>query len=172
MTIAADTAAPPSHRWLRLGLAVIAAIELIDALSGAQNIFTDYYYDTALMRFAQTLGNIKLALAPAIAATALFYAARGNVRRAILALAALVLMVWVLDDLPSVAIRGFELSAGYGGVEAFIHHFIFPAVALAGAVLAIKERRLALAGLLVSLPTIFNWASVAALTIAIMIYGF
>ena len=73
-----DTASPP-HRWLRIGLAIIAAFELLDALSGVQNIFTDYHHPTALLRFAQTLTSIKLALAPVIAATALVYAAWGNI---------------------------------------------------------------------------------------------
>lgn len=150
----------------------MAALEFLDALSGVQNIFTDYHHDTALLRFAQTLTSIRLALAPVIAATALLYAAWGNFRRAILALAALVLLVWALDDLPTIAIRGLELSPGFGGMESLVHYFFFPAAAIAGAVLALKDRRLALAGLLVSLPTIINWAGVAIFTIAVLIYGF
>ena len=38
---AKDTA--PSHRWLRLLLALVAALEFLDALSGVQNIFIDYH---------------------------------------------------------------------------------------------------------------------------------
>jgi hypothetical protein len=38
--------------------------------------------------------------------------------------------------------------------------------------LAIKNRRLALAGLMVSLPTLINWTIVIVFTISIMIYGF
>jgi hypothetical protein len=38
--------------------------------------------------------------------------------------------------------------------------------------LAIKNRRLALAALLVSLPTLINWTIVILFTISIMIYGF
>jgi hypothetical protein len=55
---------------------------------------------------------------------------------------------------------------------AVFHHFVFPAAALAGAALAFKDRRLPLAGLLVSVPTIVNWAGVVAFTIAVIMYGF
>jgi hypothetical protein len=172
MTAIANTRTAPSHRWLRIGLTAVAALEFLDALSGVQNIFTDYHHDTALLRFAQTLTSVRLALAPVIAGTALLYAAWGNIRRAILALAALVLTVWLLDDLPSIAIHGFELSADFGGMLAFFQHFVFPASAIAGAALVLKNRQLPLAGLLVSIPTIVNWAGVVAFTVAVMIYGF
>jgi hypothetical protein len=172
MATIATTDAAPSHRWLRAGLILIAALEFLDALSGVANIFTDYHHPTALLRFAQTLTSIKLALAPLIAGAALVYAAWGNFRRAILALAALALITWALDDLWSIPIHGLELSLDYGGMVVFLHHFVFPAVALAGAALALKDRRPALAGLLVSVPTVVNWAGVVAFTVAIMIYGF
>jgi hypothetical protein len=38
--------------------------ELADALSSVHNIFTDYHRATALLRFAQALTSLKLALAP------------------------------------------------------------------------------------------------------------
>jgi hypothetical protein len=166
-----DTTLPP-YRWLRAGLILVAALELLDALSGVQNIFTDYQHPTALLRFAQTLTSIKLALAPVFAGAALIFAALGNVRRAILALAALALTAWLLDDLWSIPFHGLELSFDYGGIVVFFHHFIFPAAALAASALALNDQRLPLAGLLVSLPTLFNWAGVVAFTVAIMMYGF
>ena len=83
---AKDTA--PSHRWLRLLLALVAALEFLDALSGVQNIFIDYHHDTTLLRFAQALASINLALAPLLAGAALIFAALGNIRYAVLALAA------------------------------------------------------------------------------------
>jgi hypothetical protein len=140
----ADTA-PPSHRWLRAGLVVIVALEFLDALSGVQNIFTDYHHPTAFLRFAQTLTSIKLALAPVITGAALVFAGMGNLRRAILALALLVLVGWLLEGLPSIAIHGLRLALDYGGLEEFSHYVIFPAAALAGAALALKDRRLGLA---------------------------
>ena len=173
MTIIATTdTAPPSHRWLRVALVVIAALEFLDALSGVQNIFTDYHHPTAFLRFAQTLTSIKLALAPVIAGAALVFAGIGNLRRAILAMALLVLVGWLLEGLPSIAVHGLRLALDYGGLEEFSHTFIFPAAALAGAALALKDRRLGLAGLLVSVPTLLNWAGVVAFTVAIIMYGF
>ena len=175
MTNSATTttkAAQPTHRWLRASLLLVAALEFLDALTGVQNIFTDYHHPTAFLRFAQTLTSIELALAPLIAGAALVFAGMGNLQRAILALAALELTRWVLDDLWSIPIHGLELSLDYGGMIIFLHHFVFPAAALAAIALVHKERQLSLAGLLVSIPTIVNWAGVIAFTVSIMMYGF
>ena len=62
------------------GLILIAVLEFLDALSGVQNIFTDYHHPTTFLRFAQTLTSIKLALAPVLAGAALVYAGWGNLR--------------------------------------------------------------------------------------------
>jgi hypothetical protein len=172
MTAIANTDTAPPHRWLRVVLVLIAALEFLDALSGVQNILTDYQHPTAFLRFAQTVTSIKLALVPVIAGAALIYAALGNVRRAIVALAVLEITTWLLEDVWSIPIHGLELSADYGGMLVFFHHFVFPGTALAGAALAFKDRRLSLAGLLVSVPTIVNWAGVVAFTVAVMMYGF
>ena len=107
MTIAVTTEAAPSrHRWLCFFLAVIATIELVDALTSIQTIFTDHPDDTTALRFAQTLTNIRLLLTPLIVAAALVFCAMGNVHRAILALAAFDLMVWSLDGVPAIALHG------------------------------------------------------------------
>jgi hypothetical protein len=172
MTAIANTDTALPHRWLRVVLVLIAALEFLDALSGVQNILTDYQHPTAFLRFAQTVTSIKLALVPVIAGAALIYAALGNVRRAIVALAVLEITTWLLEDVWSIPIHGLELSADYGGMLVFFHHFVFPGTALAGAALTFKDRRLSLAGLLVSVPTIVNWAGVVAFTVAVMMYGF
>jgi hypothetical protein len=65
-----------------------------------------------------------------------------------------------LYELPSIAIHGFELPAGIGGLLAFVRHFVFPASAAAGAALVLKNRRLQLAGSLISVPAIARWAGV------------
>ena len=166
------TAAPAPHYWLRIALAVVALIELADALSSVHNIFTDYHHTTALLRFAQALTSVKLALAPLVAGAAAVLAITGRTRCAIGGLAVLQLLEWVLQDVWSIPFHGLELSLDFGVLEAFFHHFVFPAVAIAGAALALKDRRLALAGLLVSLPTLINWIGVVAFAIGIMIYGF
>ena len=43
------TAAPTQHHWLRIALAVVALIELADALSSVHNIFTDYQADACFL---------------------------------------------------------------------------------------------------------------------------
>src|SRR5262245_40301049 len=97
MTTLANADAAPSHRLLRVFLVLFAALEFLDALSSVQNIFTEYQHETAFLRFAQGLTSIKLALSPLLAGAALIFAALGNIRYAILALAALTLIVWVID---------------------------------------------------------------------------
>jgi len=172
MTIAGAAPAAPRHIWLRLGLAVVAALEFIDALGGAQNIFTDYHHPTAYLRFAQALTSVDLALAPLVSGAALVLAAVGRTRQAILALSVLSLLVWLLDDIWAIPIHGLELSWSYGGQIALFHHFIFPAAAIAGGALALKNRRLAFAGFLVSVPTLHNWIGVVLFTIAVLRHGF
>ena len=75
MTTAVTTEAAPSrHRWLCFFLAVIATIELVDALTSIQTIFTDHASETTALRLAQTLTNIRLLLTPLIVAAALVFA--------------------------------------------------------------------------------------------------
>lgn len=166
------TTAPPSHRWVRAGLVVIAAVELLDALSSVQGIFTDYHHETELLRFAQGLTSIKLAVSPLLAGAALVFAASGNIRYAVLALAALTLAGWALDSLPSIVIHGFKRSLDVGGIEEFFFYLVAPIVAVAAAWLAVNNRRLPLASLLACLPALFKWAGVVVFIIAVMIYGF
>lgn len=147
-----STAFPAPYPWLRLALVVVAALELLDALTRAHNIFTDYHYPTALLRFAQALTSVQLALAPFITAAAFIQALR--LRGAILALAALAFTIW-LFDLPSILIRGFDFTPDYGGAVVFAHRVIIPAVVLAG--------------LLVSMPNIVKWVAVAVFMVAITI---
>jgi hypothetical protein len=101
----------------------IAAIELLDALSSVQGIFTDYHHETALLRFAQEFNSIKLAISPLLAGTALFFAARGNIRYAVFALAALTLAGWLLDSLPTIVIHGFKPSLDFDGIIRFLPGF-------------------------------------------------
>ena len=164
--------APARHGLLCAGLALVAAYQLIQALSGAPLIFADYHHATAYLRFAQGLIRVKLALDPLVAAAALMFAVTARLREATLALAAFILLDWLLDDLWSIPIHGLELSLDYGGLVVFAHHFVFPAVAIAGGALALKERRPVLAALLVCFPTLFDLAGIIAFAVSIMLYGF
>jgi hypothetical protein len=117
------TAAPAPHYWLRTALVVVALIELLDALSSVHNLFTDYHHETALLRFAQALTSVKLALAPLVAGSAVVLAVMGRTRQAIGALAILQLLEWIFEDVWSIPFHGLELSLDFGGIEAFLHHF-------------------------------------------------
>jgi len=172
MSTFADKDTAPSHRWLRLLLVLVAALEFLDALSGVQNVFTDYHHDTTLLRFAQALTSINLALAPLLAGAALIFAASGNIRYAMLALAAMTLAAWVLDSLPSIVLRGVTLALDIGTLVELFLYVVAPLTAVAAALLALKEKRLALATLLACLPALVKWMGFVAFFIAIMIYGF
>lgn len=50
---------PTPHRGLR-----IAVVELANALSSVQNVFTDYHHATAPLRFAQALTSLHVAVPP------------------------------------------------------------------------------------------------------------
>ena len=171
MTTAASTDSAPPYRWLRVLLVLIGALEFLDALPGVQNIFTDYHHDTALLRFAQGLTSVRLALSPLLAGAALVFAALGNIRSATLALAALILTTWLMDSLPAIAIHGLRLKADFGALEEFVLYFFAPSTAVAAAILALRDR-LALAAALVSLPFLFKWVTGVIFIVALMIYGF
>lgn len=128
--MSADTAtgASPSHRWVQAGLVIVTAAELLDALFSVQS---DYHLETDLLRFAQRLTTIKLALSPLLAGAALVFAALGNIRYAIFALAALTLTGWALDSLPSIVIHGFKPSFDFGGMEEFFLYLVAPIVTIA-----------------------------------------
>jgi hypothetical protein len=165
---------PPPHRWLRILLIVVAAAEALGTLTSLPGItlFFTEQHPTALLRFAQGLLSVKLALAPFVAVPAFMFALKGRLREATLALAALLLLTWLLDDTTTFAIHGFEFAGGLVGITLFARNFVFPVLALAGGWLAFKDRRPGLAALLVSVPTIFYWVGVAIFTVTIMIYGF
>ena len=163
---------PHRRHIVGVGLVFIAAIELVDAPSSVQGIFTDYHHETALLRFAQGLNSIKLALSPLLAGAALVFAARGNLRYAIFALAALTLAGWLLDSLPTIVIHGFKPSLDFGGIEKFAFYLIAPVIAAGAILLAVNRQRLGLAALLACLPALYKWASVAAFFVALLIYGF
>jgi hypothetical protein len=169
MTVTENTPAPSSR--LRIALIVIAAIEAAGALTRTPAIFFDYGHTTALLKFAQALGSVDIALAVPLTLAALYFAVAGQPTRAIIALAIRILVSWACD-LPSIAIHGWELSLDIAGLHIAAARFGAPLIAAAAIWLALRNERLWLATILVALPTVFYWIGVAVFTIAIMIYGF
>ena len=175
MTAAAEGAHAPSHHyWLRIGLMVVAALELMDALASLSALFTGSHPVSALLQLEQTLLNVKLALSPLAVAAALVFAALGWLRPAVLALAAFAFMGWALDDVWSIVVHGFGFRPDqyYGTVTTFAHEVVFPLGALLGAGLALHGRHLAWAGFFASLPPLFNWTGVLLFAISVMMHGF
>lgn len=160
------------HLWLQRTLLAVAAVELLNALLGLPSIFIYDSKERGLVQFAQALVSLYLALAPLVCAAALWLAWRFRLRHAIMALGALALLSWGLDDIWTAAIHGFELGLSFPGQAMAFHHFVFPAVAAAGIVLAYRERQLPIAGLLVCFPTLYNWLMFFIFAGAMLINGF
>lgn len=172
MSVAAERAITPSHHyWLRIGLMTVAALELMDSFASAGGIFSARNDTAGLLQLAHSLFIVKLALAPVAAAAGLVFAAIGRLRRAVLSLAAFALMGWGLGDLWIGVIHGFRYNPGYysGALGVFAHQIVFPLGAFAGIVLALATRHLAWAGLLVSLPPLYNWTGVVLFAVSIVL---
>jgi hypothetical protein len=82
-----------------------------------------------------------------------------------------ILIAWSLDGLPTMALHGMSLSFDYGGLEEVFLYVITPVAALAAGALALKNRRLGLAALLVSLSTLFRWIGLVIFIVAVVKYG-
>ena len=114
-----------------------------------------------------TLIKAHIAGHPVLALTALMCAAVGNVRYAIIALGALMVMTW-LNYMPSVVMHGLD----FGGIATFqtlAQIIAFPLMAACAIALAARDQRLGLAATLVSLPTLLG---VIAFAIGVAVNGF
>jgi hypothetical protein len=174
MSTTAVAQAPPADRWLRILLLVASAVNALGALYEIPAIFVAFTndYATTLLLVAQIMLSVSLAIAPFIAIPAFLFARKGRLREATLALAALLLLPWLLDETTSFILHGAEFDGSFFGVILFAHHFIFPALGLASGWLAYTNRQPLLAGVLVCLPSLFTWVTFVMFAIPIFIYGF
>ena len=173
MTIAtAEISAPLAlQARLRVALIVIGAIATLGALTNLSGAFHDYGHTDPLLVFAQRVTTVKLVLAPFIAGAALVFATFGRVRSAIAALAALMLTAW-LSELASIPIHGLELSATGPGLFIAFERLAVPVLALAAIVFAVRNTRLVLATVFVTLPMLMAALGVVIFAIGVAIYGF
>ena len=155
-------------RWPRLVLLIAAAIEFLSGLSALPILFGDLS-EVPGPGIGGAIIVAKIVLMPLAALAALFFAIRGRMLYAILAMAAGLLLTWV-SFLPSVAINGLEF-AGTAGVATIYLIFLVPLLALAGIALALRGR-LTPAIALVVLPTFVGVAATIAFAIGVAIYGF
>jgi hypothetical protein len=176
-TTSAETpaSAPPS-RWPRIVLLVFAVINIWMTFSDVGGVVMNIVENTnpALSWLLWSGVPIRFLLSVA----ALIFAAKGNMPRAIMALALLPLLDLLTDALPSILKDGVEsaladiAAAGPYGVIVLFLLLALPAMALGAIVLARRNQRLGLATFLAILPTILGAAVVVAFGISVMIYGF
>jgi hypothetical protein len=173
MTIATAEAIEPSaptHR-LRVALIVISAIATLGAAKDVPGAFYDYGHTDPLLVFAQRVTTAKLVVSPFIAGVALLFALLGRVRGAVVALAALMLAAWV-SELPSIPTHGLELSATGPGLFIAFERLAVPVLGVAAIVFALRNTRLVLATVFVTLPMLVFALGVAIFAIGVALYGF
>ena len=167
----ADTATPAPRNRLRFAILTIALLETAVALSNLPGALQVYDHDTALLIVAQWVARAYLAAAPVVAAVALWFAVKNEPRRAILALAVLMLAAW-LAELPALPIHGFRVPANWIGLIAVLKLVLFPVLAIIAIVLAVKGERLPLAAMLVAAPLAAGVLTVLGFAAGVGIHGF
>src|SRR4051812_28113133 len=114
--ISTGSATVPASALLLLGLrillVIVASIELIDSSVGASMLLGDLS-DFPGPGIGGALIKLHMATHPVLVLAALIFAAVGNVRHAVMALGAVVLMTW-LSIMPSVVLHGL---GGTGAVQ-------------------------------------------------------
>lgn len=161
---------PPSGR-LRFVLVLVALIETVSTLSNLPVLYFGAP-DVPGTSPGGLLISATILLSPLFAIAALVYAAKGNIRRSIIALAAVVLLGW-LSYVPSAAKFWSEFPGpGFGGVVSILVLVIFPLLGIAAIILAQRGDKLGLATGLVILPTLLHVLAVVAFGVSVAIYGF
>jgi hypothetical protein len=166
LTLTETTPSPaaPRRTALRLALAGIALVELVDAMS----IWIMLHGDLSGLG---AIVNLNLTVHPVLALAALVFALTGYVRHAIPALGAIVLMTW-LKDMPSVLAHGYDFNTFFALPQTPIEAVAFPLMAACAIALAARNQRLGIATLLVAIPTLYKLFNGMAFLIGVMIYGF
>ena len=166
-----DSPAPAFSPALRAATIILAIVETAGALSGARVLGRLSEYGNSL---PQQLLFVGLAIFPVLAIIALVFAIRGNVPRAIMAVAAIVIVQFFTDYLPDLFNHGMDFSRGKLGTNLYLftQMVLIPILAVVSFELARRHQRLWLALVLASLSTLASIGGVIAFGIAVMIYGF
>ena len=159
----------PRLLGLYLLLILIAAIEAFDGLSHVPTLFGDMS-EIPGPGIGGAIIKAYIAVHPLLALAALALATIGRLRCAIMALGALVLMNW-LNYMPSVVRHGLDFK-GLSAFETPMQIIAFPLMGACAIALAARSRRLGLATLLVSLPTLYGVMAVVAFGIGVFLHGF
>ncbi len=168
---APQTGVAQPSRWLRIYLIVIAIVEGLEGIGKIPILFSGDA-EVPGPGWSGWAVTSELALTLPFALVALFFLVKRDVRRAIPALAGIGLVKWI-SYLPSLAIHPAEFPGpGFMGVFMAMQMTVFPLLMLMAIALCWKNQRLALAGILASVPTIAHWLGVVAFGIGVAIYGF
>lgn len=171
MTDIQAAASPPASGLLRTAVIILAIIKVVSSLSNL-SAFADMS-EYAGKGFAQWLLLAGVAIFPFLAVAALIFAFKSDFQRAIMALAAIVIVGFLTNSLPALFIHGLELD-GSASVTLFYlgQVIVFPLLAVAAFVLARRNEKLCLATVFVSLPTVANILGVFAFAVGVMRHGF
>ena len=154
----------PLHRPL-----LAALFEGFDAATSVATLFGNIS-EIPGPGFGGFLIKAPVATHPALVLAALVLAAVGQVRYAIIALAAVAVMTW-LNDMPSVVLQGLSFK-GIAAFETPVRIIAFPLMAACAIALAARNQRLALATALASIPTFYSLIELIVFAIGVSIYGF
>jgi hypothetical protein len=161
---AAPTTMAP--RWVRVALLAAAAVQFLSSLPDVLVFFGD------TSQLAGGLVTAKIALAPALAFAALFFAMRGPFACALLALATLILLTWA-SFLPAFRLQPPNLENGTFELAFAVYQLVLtPLIAAVVVVLALSGKRPVIATLLAVLPTLMGVLAVIAFGVDVMIHGF
>jgi hypothetical protein len=169
--VAAASPARTGPRWLRFLLIAIAAIDTLTTLPSLPAIFLDLGPQEPLIVFIQTLNRVQIVLAPILAAAAFWFAIRHRLGHAIIALATAMLVAWV-TELPSMLMHGLEITTDLQGLLLVTRQLVYPVIAIAAIVMAVKRIHLPVAGILVSVPTVLGIVGMIALAALLSGGGF
>jgi hypothetical protein len=164
----ARAATPAPVDTLRLALIVLAAMETLSAVSHVAVLSGDLH-DIGGRGLAGALAILELFIAPFFAIAALIFAIRGKLRLAIAAIAAITFAV-ALSYVPQALRSGlYQPGTGLLGVNDTAKLTLYPLLALAAIALALRNRWLVLAAILVAIPML---AGMVALTLFSMSIGY
>jgi hypothetical protein len=158
------------HGW-RLLLVGAAALEFLGGLRDVPILFGNLS-EIPGPGLGGWIITAKIALQPILGFAALFLAAAGRMREALLAMAAIILMTW-LNWLPSVVRHGLDFKGTlFVNLQMIFLIMLAPLVAATVAALAVRRQRTSLAIALAVLPTLVSVLGVVAFGIGVAMYGF
>jgi hypothetical protein len=147
-----------------VALVAAAAVQFLSSLPDVLIVFGD------TSQLAGGLVTAKIALAPAIAFAALYFAVRGPFAYALLALATLILLTWA-SFLPAFRLQPPNLENGAFEL-AFAAYQRLLTPLMAAVVVVVSGKRPVLATLLAVLPTLMGVLAVIAFAVDVAVHGF